>query len=296
MKHGLLVLAIGAFCLSVLPRQVFSEDANFPVPLDAEAIPAVETLPADYPDTWMLVHDFNFNSMVDQRVNVVDISGETHGLMGQVPASHFAHMLAPKKAKEIYVAETYYSRLVRGTRSDVITIYDRDTLAFKDEIPLPDGKRAQMIQLPNNFQLTNDEKWALVFNFTPASSVRIVDLESRKILSEIDVPGCMLVFPTGDRGFSTMCSDGGMTSIALDKDGSVEEQTTTKAFNDIDNDPLFMFATQGTQLTHFLSYSGDVQTIDFSGKVPNVRERWSLLGDDTSTWRPGGWQALKNRP
>ncbi|MEO0413234.1 MAG: amine dehydrogenase large subunit, partial [Pseudomonadota bacterium] len=36
----------------------------------------------------------------------------------------------------------------------------------------------------------------------------------------------------------------------------------------------------------------DVQTIDFSGKVPNVRERWSLLGDDTSTWRPGGWQVI----
>lgn len=292
MKRGSSVLATAVFWLSVLPGTAVSEEVKFPVPLGAEPIPAVETLPADYPDTWMLVHDFNFNSMVDGRINVVDISGDGHGLKGQVPASHFAHMIAPKKAKELYVAETYYSRLVRGTRNDVITIYDRDTLAFKDEIPLPDGKRAQMIQLPNTFQLINDEKWALVFNFTPASSVRIVDIESRKILNEIDVPGCMLAFPTGERGFSTMCSDGAMTSIALAKDGSVATQTTSEAFNDIDNDPLFMFPTQGTAVTHFLSYSGDLQTIDFSGKAPDIKSRWSLLGDDTATWRPGGWQVV----
>ncbi|MEM7570991.1 MAG: amine dehydrogenase large subunit [Pseudomonadota bacterium] len=294
MKKAALAVASTALSFTLMPALVSADEAKFPTPLEAEPIPAIETLPKDYPDSWMIVHDFNFNSMVDGRFNVIDISGEGHGLKGTVPASHFAHMLAPKKAKEIYVAETYYTRMVRGERNDVITIYDRDTLAFKDEILLPDGKRAQMIELPNTFQLTNDEKWALVFNFTPASSVRIVDIEARKILNEIDIPGCMLTFPTGSRGFSTMCSDGGMTAISLGKDGKVEKQESIPAFNDIDNDPLFMFATQGSQLTHFVSYSGDLQTIDFSGDVPSVKERWSLLDDSTQSWRPGGWQIISS--
>lgn len=292
MNHAFSMLAMCAVSVLAVSKPALADEAKFPVPLEAEPIPAIETLPVDYPDSWMLVHDFNFNSMVDARYNVVDLSGEGTGLLGQIPASHFAHMLAATKSKELYVAETYYSRMVRGTRNDVITIYDRDTLAFKDEIELPGGKRSQMIELPNNFQFTNDEKWALVFNFTPASSVRIVDLKEKKILNEIDVPGCMLVFPTGKRGFSTMCSDGGMTTVLLKKDGTVESQSTTPSFNDIDDDPLFMFATQGTQLTHFLSYSGDLQTIDFSGDAPDVKKRWSLLGEDTKTWRPGGWQVI----
>lgn len=263
---------------------------DFPKPLEAEPIPAVEVLPEQYPDSWMFVHDFNFNSMIDSRLAVVDLLGEKEQLKGNVPSSHFAHFLMAKSSKEIYVAETYYSRMVRGKRNDVITIYDRDTLAFKDEIELPDGKRGQMIQLPNNFQFTNGEAWALVFNFTPASSVRIVDLKNRVILNEIDVPGCMLTFPTAERGFSTMCSDGTLSTILLDEKGQVTQEQSSKSFNDIDNDPLFMFPTQGSKLTHFLSYGGDVQTIDFSGETPVIKERWALQSKGEETWRPGGWQ------
>jgi hypothetical protein len=39
--------------------------------------------------------------------------------------------------KEIYVAESYYSRGVRGDRSDVVTVYDGRTLQPVHEIPIP---------------------------------------------------------------------------------------------------------------------------------------------------------------
>lgn len=288
-------LAFKTVCLAALINLSIAAPAqaeDFPNPLTAEEIPSVEVLPAQYPDSWMFVHDFNFNSMLDARLAVVDLMGEQKQLKGNVPASHFAHFLMAKTSKEIYVAETYYSRMVRGERNDVITIYDRDTLSFKDEIELPDGKRGQMIQLPNNFQFTNEENWALVFNFTPASSVRIVDLKNRTILNEIDVPGCMLTFPTSKRGFSTMCSDGTLSTILLDEKGQVISENSSASFNDIDDDPLFMFPSQGNQLTHFLSYSGEVQTIDFSEDTPSIKKRWSLKGAGEDSWRPGGWQVM----
>lgn len=293
MRLSRLAIASGLF-LSLIGQGAFADEAAYPTPLAEEIVPNVETLPADYPDSWILVHDFNFNSMVDARLAIVDVSGEGHGLKGVVPASHFAHFLAPDLSNELYVAETYYSRMVRGERQDVITIYDRETLAFKDEILLPDGKRAQMIQMPNNFQFTNAEKWALVFNFTPASSVRIVDLENRKILNEVDVPGCMLTFPTGDRGFSTMCSDGKMLTILLDPEGQVVEQMSSEAFNDLDNNPLFMFPTQGDTTTHFLTFGGDVQSIDFSKDKPKILKTWSILDKKMAGWRPGGHQVVSS--
>lgn len=285
--------AFKSVCLAALLSGSFFmpvQAEDFPKPLEAEPIPAVEVLPEQYPDSWMFVHDFNFNAMLDGRLAVVNLLGEKEQLKGNVPASHFAHFLMAKASKEIYVAETYYSRMVRGTRNDVITIYDRDTLAFKDEIELPGGKRGQMIQLPNNFQFTNGEAWALVFNFTPASSVRVVDLKNRAILNEIDVPGCMLAFPTAQRGFSTMCSDGSLSTVLLDEKGQVTQEQSSEPFNDIDNDPLFMFPTQGSKLTHFLSYGGAVQTIDFSGETPLIKERWAMQSQGEETWRPGGWQ------
>lgn len=292
MAHS---IALKPICVAALMHAAFllpAQAEDFPEPLEAEPIPAVETLPDVYPDSWMIVHDFNFNSMVDGRLAVVDLAAEGLQLKGNVPASHFANFLSAKSSKELYVSETYYTRMVRGERNDVITIYDRDTLAFKDEIALPGGKRGQIIQLPNSFQFTNNEAWALVFNFTPASSVRVVDLKNRKILNEIDVPGCMLTFPTSQRGFSTMCSDGTLSTVVLDETGKVASQSNSEAFNDIDDDPLFMFPTQGDKVTHFLSYSGEVQTIDFTADKPKVLERWSLQQEGEEGWRPGGWQVM----
>jgi len=47
-----------------------------PPPLPEEAIPAVETLPADYPDSWVLVQDFHFDAIVDGRLAIVDTANE----------------------------------------------------------------------------------------------------------------------------------------------------------------------------------------------------------------------------
>ena len=268
--------------------------ADYPKPLAEEPIPAVETLPAAYPASWMLVHDMNFTSLVDGRVVVVDTAGETHNLKGVMPAGQFATFTAATTRPEIYVAETFYSRLTRGTRTDVITIYDRGTLVAKDEIVLPGGKRGLFVSTKNSFKLTNDEKWALVFNFTPASSVTVVDIAGRKILGDIDLPGCSMIYPVGPRGFATMCADGTMTTLDLAADGTVAASRTSKAFNDIDKDAMFMMPAMVGSTAWFVTFAGNVQGVDLAGPTATPRAKFAIGAADgaVTQWRPGGWQVV----
>ena len=266
--------------------------ADYPNPLDVEPTPAVQELPQSWPASWILVHDMNFTSLLDGRVVVIDTAGDTHNLKGVVPAAQFGNFVAARTRPEIYVAETFYSRLTRGERTDAITIYDRTTLVPKGEIVLPGGKRGQFVSTRNSFQLVNDEKWALVFNFTPASSVTIVDLQARKILGDIDLPGCSMIYPVGQRSFATLCADGTMTTLGLAADGKLASTTTSKPFNNIDKDPMFMMPAVVGNMAWFVTFQGNVRGVDMAGPVAAEKSFFALGTADGASpaWRPGGWQ------
>lgn len=51
-------------------------------PLAAEPIPATATLPAAYPQSWIYVHDLNFNSLIDGRAAIVDVAADSNALKG----------------------------------------------------------------------------------------------------------------------------------------------------------------------------------------------------------------------
>ncbi|MBS0473783.1 MAG: amine dehydrogenase, partial [Proteobacteria bacterium] len=147
-----------------------SAQAAGPAPIAAEPMPAVRGLPATLPQDWIMVHDVNGGSITDGRVVFVDI-GARPEVRAQVGASYLANFQLVPARHELYIAETFYSRVNRGERSDVISIYDTTTLQNIGEIALPGGKRAVVIPDPGGFQLINDGKWGLVFNFTPGASV-----------------------------------------------------------------------------------------------------------------------------
>ena len=104
---------------------------------------------------------------------------------------------------------------------------------------MPGAKRALITAMEGLFAFTDDQRMALVFNFTPASSVTVVDLVKRQLLGEIEIPGCSLVYPSGTRGFSTLCSSGTMLTVRLDANGAVAGRSESKPFNPLDTDPLF---------------------------------------------------------
>ena len=272
-----------------------AQPQSFPTPLPEEALTKSEKLPDTYPASWILVHDLHFNSFADGRGAVVDTANPTRPFKGFVQIAQFGNVLIGNVAKEIYTAETYYSRLARGTRTDVITIWDKATLTPKGEIELPGGKRFQQVTYKNAFQFTNGQKWALVSNFTPGQSVTVVDLEARKVLGDIDLPGCALIYPTGDRGFSTFCADNTVTTIQLGPDGNLANTVTSKPILDIDKQPLFGMPAMVGRMAWFLSYYGQLRSFDLSGAVAKPSGKPFFLPKTeggSPEWRPGGWQVI----
>jgi len=264
---------------------------SFPQPLPEEPIPAVATLPERYPDSYVFVHDLHFKSILDGRAAIVDVSAPAFAVKGQVPVAQFGTLLPSVSGSEIYTGETFLSRLTRGERTDVISIWDKATLAPKGEIVLPGGKRGMFVTLKNAMQFTNGEKWMLVFNFTPGASVTVVDLEGRKILGDIDLPGCSLVYPTGVRGFTSLCADGTLMTVLLDAAGAARSTTSSKAVNDIDNDPWFMTPAMVGRTAWFVSFKGKLRGFDLSGDKPRDLGGFAMVpGDAAKGYRPGGWQ------
>ena len=162
-----------------------------------ESIGIVETLPAEYPDHWVLVHDFSFFHMMEGEVLVVDPLAEDIGSQykGMMPASFIAAFERSTVRNEHYVMETFYSRGTRGgERTDVVTIYDPATLLVVDEVIIPSKRITGMPKTSASGLLGND-RFLGVYNFTPAQSVSIVDLEKREFVTEASIPGCSFVIP-----------------------------------------------------------------------------------------------------
>lgn len=268
---------------------------TFPKSLAEEPIPNVEILPDPYPASWIIVHDFNFNALPDGRGIVVDTASAASPVKGMVQIAQFGNVLTSSAKKEIYTAETYYSRLSRGERTDVITIWDMATLKPSGEIILPGGKRQQQVTYKNTFQFTNGGKWALVSNFTPAQSVTVVDLEGRRVLGDIDLPGCSMIYPTGERGFTTFCADGTMTTLQLAPDGTLGKSITSKPIIEIDKQPLFSMPAMVGKIAWFVSYHGLIRGFDFSGPVAKPLGKDFSVGNAEGgkpEWRPSGWQVI----
>lgn len=282
-----------AFVAAALASPAFAQ--SFPKPLPEEQIPAVTMLPESYPKSWVIVSDFNFNAIPDGRGVIVDTTSDNQPFKGMFQAAQFGNILLSTSKPEIYTAETYYTRLSRGERTDVITIWDKASLKPKGEIVLPGGKRQQTVTYKNSFQFTNGEKWALVSNFTPAQSVTVVDLEGGKVLGDLDLPGCTMIYPTGDRGFATFCADGTMTSIALDPQGKIASTVTSKPLHDIEHQAMFATPAMIGKTAWFVTFRGQLKAFDLSGPVAKEVKGALTVGaadGGTPEWRPGGWQVI----
>jgi len=260
--------------------------------LPVEAIPKVEKLSPDYPESLIFAHDANFEALIAGRVVLVDVAPDTGNYKGALDAAQFASFVESKQRDELYVAETFYSRGTRGERTDVLTIYDKENLAPIDEIMLPGGKRGLVVSNRYTIQLVDQDRYLFLFNFTPAASVLMLDMNSRTILSETSIPGCALIYPTGKRGFSSLCSNGSMYTAQFDTKGQVVHQERIEPFFGVDDDPLFDKPVFIDKSAYFPTFQGKMQVIDLSGNTPRPGKPWSLLsaGEQEKNWRPGGWQ------
>tara|TARA_R100001039_G_C1852880_1_gene113904 strand:+ start:836 stop:2002 length:1167 start_codon:yes stop_codon:yes gene_type:complete len=272
-------------CAALLSSAAFAE-------LPVETVPAVEKLDADYPQSMVFAHDANFEALIAGRVVLVDVAPDNRHYKGALDASQFPSFTESGVRGELYVAETHYSRGTRGERTDVISIYDRETLGQTGEIFLPGAKRGLVVVNRYSLQLVDSDRYMFVFNFTPAASITMIDVAERKILSETQIPGCALAYPTGERGFSSLCSNGTFVSVQFDKAGQVVSREVTQSFFDVDQDPLFDKPVYVDQTAYFQTFKGQIYPVDLSGSVAKVGKPWSMLSSAEAKegWRPGGWQ------
>jgi methylamine dehydrogenase heavy chain len=195
------------------------------------------------------------------------------------------------KTQRFYSAETYLSRGFRGTRTDVVTTFDANTLLPTGEIEIP-AKRLLGMPTSAHASLLDDERFLLAYNFSPASTVSVVDLERGAFVGEIEVAGCALIYPLGPRRFASLCGDGGLLEVTLDDAGREKARTAHAKFFDSSQDPLLEKAVRVGGQWLFVSFAGDVHAVDASGPALAFGAMWPLsdAAEREAKWLPGGLQ------
>jgi methylamine dehydrogenase heavy chain len=240
---------------------------------------------------WVWVNDVVFPHMSDGMAHLVN--GDTGQYLGTLSTGFgFSRVLLPRDGKLIYSPETYFSRGTRGVRTDVVTIYDAKTLSPVKEIVVPPKRSANMPTMAN-VVLTDDDRFLLIYNFTPAQSVTVVDMKSQTLSQEVETPGCALEYPTGPRSFFSICGDGSLTLGQLDETGGIHLSRIGQLFP-VTKDPVTEKAVRIGQIWYFVSYNGQIYPVAATSTGAMLEPTWWLTTEDERKqgWRPGGLQQL----
>jgi len=270
-------LTLPAFGLAGIPPEK---------PAQADPLPA---LPSPH---WVWVNDFVFHHMADGKAYLVD--GDSGRFLGMLSTGlSFVGLELPSDYGQIYSPETYYSRGTRGERTDVITFYDPRELKPTGEVVIP-PKRFSAMPTLHHTALTDDDRFLIVYNFTPAQSVSIVDVQQRRLVGETETSGCSLVLPSGNRRFLMICGDGSLLTVTLNDLGEVTGKKRNDPFFDPKGDWVTEKPVRWRDTWVFVSYQGNVYPVDASGERPAPGSTWSLFSDAerAGSWRPGGIQHL----
>jgi methylamine dehydrogenase heavy chain len=278
-----------ALCAAGIPFAAHAQDATPP------AKPAI--LEAETSDVARLAPMGPHRVLIGgglRGAGVQVINGDTAKLEGQIHAAPASNFVIDPNNRFFSVAETMWTRLNRGTRQDLLSVYD-DQLKLVSEITLP----GRLISVPKSptLDISADGKYAYVYNMQPATSVAVVDLVARKTASVVEIPGCGMVYPWGPSGFASLCADGSLAYAT--KQGSKYTVKHTAPFFDGENDPVFeeSLVDRHTGRAFFISYTGMVYPAQLGDEV-RLDAPWSLqeaagmpratTQSELLAWRPGG--------
>lgn len=249
----------------------------------------IAVLPATTGAHWLWVPD-----RIMRHAQLYD--GDTGRMLGALDGSFSLSGPTPifsARRGEIYVLDPVYSRGHRGERKDWVTIYDAKTLKVVGEIEIP----PRSASIGHGYAIAavlDDDRFLVVYNQDPSSSVSVVDLETRQFVDEIVIGGCALVYPTGGSQFGALCGNGTAVEVELDATGHKARATHSEKFFDTIEDPLTEKGVRDGARWLFASFEGKLHTVDFSGEQPVAAPPWSLMSDAerTDMWRIGGMQHL----
>jgi methylamine dehydrogenase heavy chain len=233
------------------------------------------------------VADPTLPHMPDGRVYVVD--GADMKLKGMMESGFAGMMAAAPDKHRVYVATTFFERLSRGKRTDVVQVFDDRTLSVIDEIPLPDV-RAQALPYRNLFMLSAGGGLLLVQNATPATSVTVVDLET-KTSFETMTPGCYGIYPAigNPLRFATLCGDGTASTYTISSDRRTATPKSGTKFFEPEKDALYTHAERDRDAYVLLSYGGKLVRVAVDGETVQPLDSAQIATGEPG-WAPGGLQ------
>lgn len=238
--------------------------------------------------------DVEFESFVVGRVTVVD--PDKKRVLGMVPTGFAAPSTLSHDQKTLYSADIFYSRGTRGTRTDVLTAWDSSTLSPAWEVLIP-SKRAESLTQRYGLKTSADDRFVYIYNFTPSTSVTVVDTQAKTVTAELAIPGCVLNYPVGNRRFASLCGDGSLQVVTLNDQGQETARSRT-AFFDPNAEKLNERAVNVGDTYYFTTTTGTVRPVDFSGDAPKILGSWTLTteAEKRAGWAPGGWQLMAVAP
>jgi methylamine dehydrogenase heavy chain len=250
----------------------------------------VRKLPAPNPH-WVLINAPLYGNFIVSQVYVVD--GDSRKILGMLTTGMIATVAMSPDHSRIFTGDTFFSRGTRGSRTDVITVYDSASLDPVGEIAIPPKRQ---LAAPDNLQLaaTFDGHLLLVANMTPATSVTVIDVASSKVLGEIPITGCAEFQLTGNRRFASLCGDGSLLVTNFDDQGKSVSQQRSQVFFEPEKDPVYGAPAIIQSENYYVTYHGVVHPVDMSTDPPTPGTTWSLTTDQerAAGWRPGGSQPI----
>jgi methylamine dehydrogenase heavy chain len=287
LRLALLSLLLAGSAFAQVPG---SPTVQFPYTQPPTEGVGVRKMPAPNPH-WVLIDAPLYGNFVVSQVYVVD--GDSRKIVGMLTAGMISTAAISPDHSRIFVGDTFFSRGTRGSRTDVITVYDAKSLDPVSEIAIAPKRQ---LASPDNLQLgaTSDGRLLLVANMTPATSVAVIDLAASKVLGEIAIAGCAEFQLTGKRQFASLCGDGSILMVNFDDNGKAVSEKRSSVFFNAEKDPIFASPAIINSENYYVTYHGVVHPVDMSSDPPSPGPTWSLTTDQerAAGWRPGGSQPI----
>jgi methylamine dehydrogenase heavy chain len=215
--------------------------------------------------------------------------------LAQIETPILGDLAIDPEGKHYYVAETAWTRRLHGTRQDFVSVYDAATLKLEGDIDVPG--RMLVGGREHNFVLSADGKTGYVYNFSPVSSVNVIDLAKRKFVKSFELPGCADLIPNTGVGLAALCSDGSIAAIKLT--GDKVDITRSDPFFSATADPIFdnVQYDKARNAVVMISYTGLIYTATLGPKPAvaapfSIQEAAGLRKGETTpldlNWYPGG--------
>lgn len=244
------------------------------------------TIPADVKRLYLI--DLTIFHVADGKAWV--LKADDLSMLGTVELGFLGTLYAPPKSDKVYASSTFYERLTRGKRTDVVQIFDAATLTVVDEIVIP-TKRAMPINYRPLLQGSSDGKFLFVQNATPATSISVVNL-AKKSTAELPAPGCYGTYPSIKNAahVSTLCGDGTFGTYALNAAGTEGKRAASDKVFDADADALFIHGETLGENYYFASFNGVIHAYNLEGEKAVQADKFSITEGVEGNWRPGGYQ------